>query len=158
MRWRWRTLSTSPASRSTERCSLADAGEISTSRASSDVECPSGELAVRRSTCARDRPTNLSRRAEVGVTGSPRRVPRTGHSSTGGRVGSRGNHGIGRSVSTVGASTRPRPASDEAIGYSGTTTIRRSDFGVGLASLQGSKVVVGDSVTIDLDVEAFLEE
>lgn len=43
------------------------------------------------------------------------------------------------------------------IGFSGRATVRRSDFGVGERSVQGSKVVVGDTVTIELDVEAFLE-
>jgi polyisoprenoid-binding protein YceI len=44
------------------------------------------------------------------------------------------------------------------IGFAGRTTIRRSDFGVGQRAIEGSKVVVGDQVTIELDVEAFLEE
>lgn len=43
------------------------------------------------------------------------------------------------------------------IGFSGRATVRRSDFGVGDSSVQGSKVVIGDAVTIELDVEAFLE-
>jgi polyisoprenoid-binding protein YceI len=43
------------------------------------------------------------------------------------------------------------------IGFSGRATVRRSDFGVGEGSVQGSKVVVGDVVTIDLDVQAFLD-
>jgi polyisoprenoid-binding protein YceI len=49
-------------------------------------------------------------------------------------------------------------AGEPRIGFSGWTTILRSDFGVGQASFEGSKVVVGDAVTIELDVEAFLEE
>lgn len=44
------------------------------------------------------------------------------------------------------------------IGFSGRTTVRRSDFNVGASSLDGSKVVVGDTVTIELDIEAFLDE
>ncbi|SFP42755.1 Polyisoprenoid-binding protein YceI [Amycolatopsis arida] len=44
------------------------------------------------------------------------------------------------------------------IGFEGRTTIRRSDFGVsfGLA-VDGSKIVVGDKVTIALDIEAVLD-
>ncbi len=44
------------------------------------------------------------------------------------------------------------------IGLSGRTTLRRSDFQVGDSSVEGSKVVVGDSVTVELDIEAFLEQ
>jgi polyisoprenoid-binding protein YceI len=44
------------------------------------------------------------------------------------------------------------------VGFSALTTILRSDFGVGENSAKGSKVVVGDIVTIELDVEAFLED
>jgi polyisoprenoid-binding protein YceI len=40
------------------------------------------------------------------------------------------------------------------IGFSGITTIRRSAYGVGQSPVEGSKVVVGDTVTIDLDIEA----
>jgi polyisoprenoid-binding protein YceI len=43
------------------------------------------------------------------------------------------------------------------IGFSARATVRRSDFGVGESSVQGNKVVIGDAVTIELDVEAFLE-
>jgi polyisoprenoid-binding protein YceI len=43
------------------------------------------------------------------------------------------------------------------IGVSGRATVRRSDFGVGESTVQGNKVVVGDVVTIELDVEAYLE-
>ncbi len=43
------------------------------------------------------------------------------------------------------------------VGFSGRATVRRSDFGVGESAVQGSKVVVGDAVTIELDVEAFLQ-
>lgn len=44
------------------------------------------------------------------------------------------------------------------IGLSGRTTVKRSDFKVGEASLEGNKVVVGDTVTVELDIEAFLEQ
>ncbi len=44
------------------------------------------------------------------------------------------------------------------IGFSGRTTVRRSDFKVGDSWVEGSKVVVGDTVTIELDIEAFLEQ
>jgi polyisoprenoid-binding protein YceI len=43
------------------------------------------------------------------------------------------------------------------IGFSGRAAVRRSDFGVGESAVQGNKVVIGDAVTIELDVEAFLE-
>jgi polyisoprenoid-binding protein YceI len=43
------------------------------------------------------------------------------------------------------------------LGFSGRTTVRRSDFKVGASSVEGSKIVVGDSVTIELDIEAFLD-
>ena len=42
------------------------------------------------------------------------------------------------------------------IGLSGRTTVRRSEFKVGDTPIEGSKVVIGDPVTIELDVEAFL--
>jgi polyisoprenoid-binding protein YceI len=42
------------------------------------------------------------------------------------------------------------------IGFSGRTTVRRSDFGVGDSAVEGSKVVVGDTVTIELDIQAYL--
>lgn len=44
------------------------------------------------------------------------------------------------------------------IGFAAHTTIRLSDFGVGERAVEGSKLVVGDTVTIELDVEAALEE
>jgi polyisoprenoid-binding protein YceI len=44
------------------------------------------------------------------------------------------------------------------MGFSGRTTVRRSDFKVGESSVEGSKVVVGDSVTVELDIEAFREQ
>jgi hypothetical protein len=36
--------------------------------------------------------------------------------------------------------------------------VRRSDFKVGASSVEGSKVVVGDTVTIELDIQAYLEQ
>lgn len=47
---------------------------------------------------------------------------------------------------------------EQRIGFSARTTIRRSDFAVGQRGVEGSKVVVGDTVTIELDLEAALEE
>jgi polyisoprenoid-binding protein YceI len=44
------------------------------------------------------------------------------------------------------------------IGFTGRTTVRRSDFNVGESSVEGNKVVVGDAVTVELDVEAFHAE
>lgn len=44
------------------------------------------------------------------------------------------------------------------IGFAARTAIRRSEFRVGERSVEGNKVVVGDTVTIELDVEAHLEE
>jgi polyisoprenoid-binding protein YceI len=44
------------------------------------------------------------------------------------------------------------------IGISGRTTVRRSDFKVGASSVEGSKVVVGDSVLVELDIEAYLAQ
>ena len=44
------------------------------------------------------------------------------------------------------------------VGFSARTTIRRSDFEIGEGAVEGSKVVVGDAVTVELDVEAYLEE
>lgn len=43
------------------------------------------------------------------------------------------------------------------IGFVGRTTLRRSDFGVGEGPIEGGKVVIGDPVDIELDVEAYLE-
>jgi polyisoprenoid-binding protein YceI len=43
------------------------------------------------------------------------------------------------------------------IGFSARTRVRRSDFGVGDRPVEGSKLVVGDAVDIELDVEAALE-
>ena len=43
------------------------------------------------------------------------------------------------------------------IGFSGRTTVRRSDYGVGAVTGDGAKVVVSDTVTVTLDVEAFHE-
>ena len=44
------------------------------------------------------------------------------------------------------------------IGFTGRTTVRRSDFNVGESPVEGNKVVVGDAVAVELDVEAFLAE
>jgi polyisoprenoid-binding protein YceI len=41
------------------------------------------------------------------------------------------------------------------IGFTGRTTVRRSDFNVGESSVEGNKIVVGDAVSVELDVEAF---
>jgi polyisoprenoid-binding protein YceI len=46
---------------------------------------------------------------------------------------------------------------EQRIGISATTTIRRSDYGVGAAAGEGQKVVVGDKITIQLDIQAMLE-
>lgn len=45
------------------------------------------------------------------------------------------------------------------IGFVGRTTLRRSDFGVGVGEdpIGGGKVVVGDTVEVELDVEAYLK-
>lgn len=44
------------------------------------------------------------------------------------------------------------------IGFAARTTVNRSDFGVGERSAEGNKIVIGDIVTIELDVEAYMEE
>jgi polyisoprenoid-binding protein YceI len=44
------------------------------------------------------------------------------------------------------------------VGLSGRTSVRRSDFKVGASSIEGSKVVVGDTVLVELDIEAFLAQ
>ena len=44
------------------------------------------------------------------------------------------------------------------IGFEARTAIRRSDFHVGECSAEGSKVVVGDTVPVELDVEAYPEK
>jgi polyisoprenoid-binding protein YceI len=46
---------------------------------------------------------------------------------------------------------------EQRIGISATTTIRRSGYGVGAAAGEGQKVVVGDKITIQLDIQATLE-
>jgi polyisoprenoid-binding protein YceI len=43
------------------------------------------------------------------------------------------------------------------IGFSGRTRVRRSDFGIGAAT-DGGKVVIGDVVDVELDLEAALED
>jgi hypothetical protein len=45
---------------------------------------------------------------------------------------------------------------EQRIGFSATTTIRRSDYGVGAAAGEGQKIVVGDKITIQLDLQAAL--
>jgi polyisoprenoid-binding protein YceI len=46
---------------------------------------------------------------------------------------------------------------EQRIGISATTTIQRSDYGVGAAAGEGQKIVVGDKITIQLDIQAALE-
>lgn len=46
---------------------------------------------------------------------------------------------------------------EQRIGISATTTIQRSDYGVGAAAAEGQKIVVGDKITIQLDIQATLE-
>lgn len=46
---------------------------------------------------------------------------------------------------------------ESRLGFAGRTTVRRSDFGVGETPVRGSKVVVGDVVTIELDIQAYLD-
>ncbi|HEY0530246.1 MAG TPA: YceI family protein [Actinoplanes sp.] len=46
---------------------------------------------------------------------------------------------------------------EQRIGISATTTIRRSDYGVGASAGEGQKIVVGDKITIQLDIQAMLE-
>lgn len=76
-------------------------------------------------------------------------------------VGQLSIHGIAREVrldaeflgfDATGLQGEPR------IGFSARTTVRRSDFDVGERAVEGSKVVVGNGVTVELDVEAHLEE
>ncbi len=43
------------------------------------------------------------------------------------------------------------------VGFSGRTTLRRSDFGVGGTASDGAKIVVADTGRVELDVEAFSE-
>jgi polyisoprenoid-binding protein YceI len=44
------------------------------------------------------------------------------------------------------------------VGFSGRATVRRSDFGVGDSPVGGSRVVVGDAVAVELDIQAFLDQ
>ncbi len=44
------------------------------------------------------------------------------------------------------------------IGFSGRIRVRRSDFGVGLAPEGGGKVVIGDAVDIEVDIQAALDD
>lgn len=46
---------------------------------------------------------------------------------------------------------------EQRIGISATTTIQRSDYGVGAAAGEGQKIIVGDKITIQLDIQAMLE-
>jgi polyisoprenoid-binding protein YceI len=46
---------------------------------------------------------------------------------------------------------------EQRIGISATTAIRRSDYGVGAGAGEGQKIVVGDEITIQLDIQAMLE-
>jgi polyisoprenoid-binding protein YceI len=46
---------------------------------------------------------------------------------------------------------------EQRIGISATTTIRRSDYDVGAGTGEGQKIVVGDKITIQLDIQAMLE-
>jgi polyisoprenoid-binding protein YceI len=48
-------------------------------------------------------------------------------------------------------------AGEPRVGFSGRTTLRRSDFGVGETPVAGSRVVVGDTITVEIDLEAHLE-
>jgi polyisoprenoid-binding protein YceI len=45
---------------------------------------------------------------------------------------------------------------EQRIGFSASTAIRRSDYGVGAAGGEGQKIVVGDKITIQLDIQAVL--
>jgi polyisoprenoid-binding protein YceI len=47
--------------------------------------------------------------------------------------------------------------SEQRTGISATTTIRRSDYGVDAGTGQGQKIVIGDKITIQLDIQAMLE-
>lgn len=46
---------------------------------------------------------------------------------------------------------------ESRIGFSATTSILRSDYGVGTGGIEGQKMVVGDKITIQLDLQAVLE-
>ena len=43
---------------------------------------------------------------------------------------------------------------EQRIGISATTTIRRSDYGVGATAGEGQKIVIGDKIAIQLDIQA----
>jgi polyisoprenoid-binding protein YceI len=45
---------------------------------------------------------------------------------------------------------------EQRIGFAASTTILRSDFGVGAADIEGQKIVVGDKITVQLDIQAAL--
>jgi polyisoprenoid-binding protein YceI len=77
---------------------------------------------------------------------------------------------ISGSSAAISASTRsPRPVAIETevlgvdetglqgearIGFSGRATIRRSEFGLDGLTGDGTKIIVSDLVTIELDIEA----
>jgi polyisoprenoid-binding protein YceI len=46
---------------------------------------------------------------------------------------------------------------EQRIGISATTTIRRSDYDVGAVAGEGQKIVVGDKISIRLDLQAVLQ-
>jgi polyisoprenoid-binding protein YceI len=57
-----------------------------------------------------------------------------------------------RGLDEAGLQGEPR------IGFSARTRVRRTDFGVGEGPVEGSRLVVGDVVDIELDVEAALDD
>jgi polyisoprenoid-binding protein YceI len=72
-------------------------------------------------------------------------------------------HGVTRPVTFEGEYAEPRgnPFGDElSIGFSGTTTINREDFGImwGSKLMEGGGLVVGREVQLFLEVEADLAE
>ena len=72
-------------------------------------------------------------------------------------------HGITRQVTFEGEYAGPRknPFGDETtVGFSGTTTVNREDFGImwGSEPMEGGGFVAGKEVQIFLDVEADLAE
>jgi polyisoprenoid-binding protein YceI len=48
-------------------------------------------------------------------------------------------------------------AGEPRVGFCGRTTLRRSDFGVGETPVAGNRVVVGDTVSVEIDLEAHLQ-
>ncbi|WP_103352598.1 YceI family protein [Amycolatopsis sp. CA-128772] len=53
-------------------------------------------------------------------------------------------------VDPTGVQGEPR------VGFGGRTSIARSDFGIDFGLVEGAKIVVGDKVEIELEIEAFL--